>query len=215
MVKSITQITFKELLSIVPDTSRDKVPSFKQLLMTNPGIICEVPIGECRLIVYRNGYFTYSNGRFTTVQSIYKCQNNIRYKSVTGDISDLNAMTFGDLPFFYRLALEGESRLERNENARELSRSIPLSQVEFSNVSQHDLCSVLDEVVHKLHRDELRKALAILTKKQYEAIYMYHYMGFSQQKIAELLGINKHSVYDRIQSAERKMKAYLKKRNVP
>lgn len=67
----------------------------------------------------------------------------------------------------------------------------------------------LDAVIRRENREEM---LAAMTDKQREVFVLYHKYGWTQQKIADTLGITKMSVCERLKQAKSKMRAFVSKK---
>lgn len=67
----------------------------------------------------------------------------------------------------------------------------------------------LDAVIRRENREEM---LAAMTDKQREVFLLYHKYGWTQQQIADKLGISKMSVCERLKQAKSKMRTFVSKK---
>lgn len=67
----------------------------------------------------------------------------------------------------------------------------------------------LDAVIRRENREEM---LAAMTDKQREVFVLYHKYGWTQQQIADKLGISKMSVCERLKQAKSKMRIFVSKK---
>ncbi|MBO5318913.1 MAG: sigma-70 family RNA polymerase sigma factor [Ruminococcus sp.] len=67
----------------------------------------------------------------------------------------------------------------------------------------------LDAVIRRENREEM---LAAMTDKQREVFVLYHKYGWTQQQIADKLGISKMSVCERLKQAKSKMRTFVSKK---
>lgn len=63
----------------------------------------------------------------------------------------------------------------------------------------------LEVLIRKERREQ---TLATLTDKQREVFILYHKYGYVQSEIAEMLGISRDSVNDRLEGAHKKIRKY-------
>lgn len=58
-------------------------------------------------------------------------------------------------------------------------------------------------------RKILKKAVDNLSKRQKEAVYLKFFNGFTNEEIADIMGVNKQSVYNLVSQAIKNMEGYL------
>lgn len=94
-----------------------KLPSPKGLREADIPIIAdtddslETCLGEeCRAVVYMNGLVLYTRGKYATVFRLHKCRETYGKGS---------ARSFTEVPYQFMLMLEGEHRLEYNQDKKE------------------------------------------------------------------------------------------------
>jgi len=205
----VTAITLSELLNMIPDMRKEKLPTLKELRLSHAKMLYSIYGDSFCLCIYNNGYFSYSNGKRTTVQCVHKCQEAIVYESEKSTQVSVGMETFGSLPFVIRLILEGEIRLERNQYGRDLGRLFAYEELLLRN-SHYLVDDMLDDV---LSAEEMSNALMLLTSSQRQVVHMYFFEGLTQRAIAERLGIKTRSVGNRLQSALKKLHRVLSVQN--
>lgn len=197
-------ITLEQLLELVPDTSRKRSPTCKELKESQPTVLLEFSKGLMKIVVYANGYFVYSYGRRTTVQSVYRCRNAVRYEYGDGVEKLVGMETFGKLPYTIRLTIEGEQRLEANQNNRETSHSYVRGHANYpENMSQqsefaekYTANTCIDTLLQMEQTKMLNAALSKLTALQEHVVRRYFFDGMNQQEIATELGVTRQTVHE-------------------
>ena len=186
--------TLRELMCMVPDTSNIKLPTAKALRTGKAPILFDTESSETRLIIYANGFFTYSVDHRCTVQSVHKCRENILYEYVDGHHSVCGAELFLDRPFQIRLMLEGDIRLEMNQEARLSSHVYSYDNLPQESADLEDPTNLEDSVITKMDRENLHTYLNQLTHKQQQVVEHYHLRGMTQIETAKKLGISREAV---------------------
>jgi len=84
---------------------------------------------------------------------------------------------------------------------------------------QEDQGSLLniEQVIIQVEGDEelaqrLKEAVSNLTERQREAVYLKFFSGFSNDEIADIMQVNKQSVYNTISRALKRLEEYLMER---
>lgn len=93
-------------------------------------------------------------------------------------------------------------RLEKNRNRSE--RNYDYLQSFFydeENIEE----SIINHEYSASQKEQLKIAIASLSKRQREAIHLKYYRGLSNNEIAEVMSINKQSVYNHVSKAIIKM----------
>lgn len=191
-------VTLRELLNLVPDTSAERLPTAKALRDSEIRILFDVEIGTMRIVVYANGFYTYTDRGSTTVQSVYKCGEDVYYDEAAGHRLAYEAALFMDEPFQIRLALEGDQRLERNCRVRHSIHEYSYDNMPEESADlacKHDFT---DDVIDKIGREELAVRVSELTDKQREAIELCYFQNMTQSDAAEYLGITREAVKARL-----------------
>ena len=182
--------------------------------------------------VYSNGYAVYDNGSGRTVLWLPDCTSftyvftrpkssedgKIPYKK---QISD---EMLESLSWFMAVMLIGDHRVENNLMNRKSSRK---GAKDYDTDDYGDKCGEAEEAVEEEYRDEffwnegrfgenpldalIRKErdaaiLAVMTDKQREVFLLYYKEGYTQQQIADMLGVDQTSVRDRLDGVLKKIK---------
>lgn len=204
------EFTLNELLLLTPDTSQNNLPTQKQLEASRTKKIAEKYTGNCRISVYANGFFVYSDGVRSTVQRIHRCKESICYKFLDDTTQIYASDFFLDLPYYIRLTLEGEERLARNQLARDSAKTFSYENTEMESANLAIAPDYLSEIIKQNDSDILRSLLQKLTTCQAEVVQLYYTEGLSQQEIGERLGISRCSVQDRLDGAIKKLRKLYK-----
>ena len=184
-------MTIRELKDRVPYVKGIvKLPSPKGLREADIPIIAdtddslETCLGEeCRAVVYMNGLVLYTRGKYATVFRLHKCRETYGKGS---------ARSFTEVPYQFMLMLEGEHRLEYNQDKKEAdwNTSAELLEEEYG-YGLPGRGDILDELV----TDEIMEfVFSILTERQKMVVYMFYFEQKKQADIAELLGIQRVTV---------------------
>lgn len=208
--------TFAELLTFVDDTRNvQKLPSARDLRMhAEKLVLCR--LDDCTLEVYRCVYFIYSIGKRSTVQSIHRCLNPIRYESCDpASEAAINAHQFLDQPFYLRLILDGEERIFANQQSQDAKKAIYTDGINMESAYLRDPDSdfvsqllIQEEQQSRLH--QLSHALSNLTDRQRIAFIQYYAEGKTYQEIADAMGCTKQTVYESVQRALTRMRVFFK-----
>lgn len=162
-------MTIRELKDRVPYVKGIvKLPSPKGLREADIPIIAdtddslETCLGEeCRAVVYMNGLVLYTRGKYATVFRLHKCRETYGKGS---------ARSFTEVPYQFMLMLEGEHRLEYNQDKKEAdwNTSAELLEEEYG-YGLPGRGDILDELV----TDEIMEfVFSILTERQKMVVYM-------------------------------------------
>lgn len=99
-------------------------------------------------------------------------------------------------------------KLMRASSRRPLYEQIEESDHKFSIVSSEDVIITLELQSEQMRH--LRETLANLPERQREAVMLRYYHNFSNEEIAEIMGINYHSACKNLYFAIQKLKENLK-----
>lgn len=196
-------MTIKDLKKRVPEVKGiAKLPSAKALKEANIPVMAdtndspETFLGEgCRAIVYMNGLVLYSNGKHSTVFRLHKCRET--YGTGTAE-------EFAEIPYQFMLMLEGERRLEHNQDMKEASWNTSADHLEeefgYEVAGREDILASLisDETVEFI--------FSILTDRQKKVVRMYCLEQKRQADIAEILGIQRVTVATILRTALRTLR---------
>ena len=177
---------------------------------------------ECT--VYSNGFAVYDNGSGRTVLWLPDC-TSFTYIFAKPKASEEGMLPYKDqipdkmlesLSWFTAVTLIGDHRVENNLMNRRGSRK---GAKDYDTDDYGDKCGAVEEVVEEEYRDEffwnegrfgenpldalIRKErdaamLAAMTDKQREVFLLYYKEGYTQQQIADMLGLSKRSVKERL-----------------
>lgn len=192
-------MTIKELKQRVPKVGMVKLPSVKALKEANIPVMAdtndspETYLGEgCRAIVYMNGLVLYTNGGNSTIFRLHKCRE-------TYGIGEAEA--FAEIPYQFMLMMEGERRLEHNQDMKEASWNTSADHLEEEfgyEVSGRD-----DILENMISEETVEFIFSILTDRQKEVVRMYCLEQKRQADIAEILGIKRVTVTTILRTAFR------------
>lgn len=190
-------MTIKELKNRVPEKKLVKLPSAKALREADISIVVdtnecvETFLGEgCRAVVYMNGLVLYSNGKHSTVFRLHKCRETYG----EGSKND-----FAEVPYQFMLMLEGEHRLEHNQDMKEASWNTSAEYLEDDFGYE---VPGKGDILEDLIADERMKFLfSQLTNRQKEIVRMYYLEQKKQADIATKLGIKRVTVATTIRTA--------------
>ena len=187
---------------------------------------------ECT--VYSNGFAVYDNGSGRTVIWLPDCTSftyvftrpktsedgKIPYKK---QISD---EMLESLSWFMAVMLIGDHRVENNLMNRKSSRK---GAKDYDTDDYGDKCGEAEKAVEEEYRDEffwnegrfgenpldalIRKErdaamLAAMTDKQREVFLLYYKEGYTQQQIADMLGIARTTVIHHLEGSVKKIKKF-------
>lgn len=196
-------LTLQELKRIVDIPEQGvKVPTPKSLRETG------VVVAEQRLKVsavitaYSNGYALYQACGHSTVISIHLCGDYLYYSNCGHTC--VMGHCFENEAWYMRLVLEGEDRLNHNQEVREWERNISYSIVsEEWSVMQDTEELVLDNLIRKEMVDEI---LQLLTERQRMVIKQFFFMHKTQKQISNELGITSSAVSTILSQAIRRIR---------
>lgn len=222
----------RELLALITiNITGGKLPTHKQLLDSNIPIILQMNIGNAELIVYKNGLVCYSDviseKIHYTVFSIDKLE--LKYEFTNKYTPSLKLSDYPELKEYDAveiLCMCGKDRLDYNTYNRErqhgstslTDEGLPYEiKVRPIKKLTHNEPDFTDMVINKLEPVEndkkylqLKEAMEHLTEKQLEVIQLYFFENLTQHAIANKLGIGRTTVEDRLNSALKKLRKYIK-----
>lgn len=196
-------MTIKELKQRVPEVKGIvNLPSAKALKEADIPVIADTDdspdtsLGEgCRAVVYMNGLVLYTNGKHSTVFRLHKCRE-------TYGIGKSEA--FAEVPYQFMLMMEGEQRLEHNQDMKEASwnTSADYLDEEFG----YEVPGRADILADIISDETVEFIFSILTDRQKEVVRMYCLEQKRQADIAEILGIQRVTVATILRTALRVMR---------
>jgi hypothetical protein len=104
-------MNFEELCKLIPEVNSEKLPSNKYLREN-----VEVLISDSSITVYKNGYFSYTDGIHTTVFTKNDC-SEFSYKFSDGTESIIN--NIDELDWRVVLFVVGEERIKENRKSND------------------------------------------------------------------------------------------------
>ncbi|MBP3900103.1 MAG: sigma-70 family RNA polymerase sigma factor [Blautia sp.] len=194
-----------------------KTPTSKKLRETAGSPVAEE--GGC--LVYPNGYCVYTNCTGSTVMFVPGCRSfTYKFNGLTDseigiltDHQDITEEAFCALPWYIALMVRGDHRIEYNSFNRAGDRKRERQEDDEDDEKEtekkayrynpgYHFESPEDAYIRK---ETIREALSKLTEKQKEVYLLYHRDGYTEDEIAEMLGINQTSVRDRLRYANQKV----------
>ena len=196
-------LTLEELKGIteIPER-RIKMPTAKNLRETGRAVAEKKLENNTWITVYQNGYALYHACGHSTVFSIHTCG---AYLYVSSGISSyLPEQFFEKEPWYVRLVLEGEDRLDRNQRAKEQERNVSYNAIsEEWEVMGNERENPLESLVERESRKEI---LRCLTERQKAAVSLCFVQQKSRKEAAKELGISSPAVSTILSQAARRLR---------
>lgn len=192
-----------------------------------------VPVQNVECTVYSNGFAVYDNGSGRTVFWLPDC-TSFTYIFAKPKASEEGMLPYKDqipdemlesLSWFTAVTLIGDHRVENNLMNRKSGRSMLVNYNSYDYDDKHYADDEKDPYrsvyfwndgrfgenpLDALIRQERnREMLAAMTDKQREVFLLYYKDGYTQQQIADMLGITKQSVSERLSTATYRVKNLL------
>ena len=190
--KAAYMLTLQELKGIteIPG-QRIKMPTAKNLRETGRTVAEKQLENNTWITVYQNGYALYhACGAYLYVSS--------------GISSYLPEQFFEKEPWYVRLVLEGEDRLDRNQRTKEQEKTVSYHAISeeweaMGNARENPL----EYLVGRENRDEL---LRCLTGRQRKAVSLCFFQQKSRKEAAKVLGISSPAVSTILSQAARRLR---------
>ena len=193
-----------------------------------------VPVQNVECTVYSNGFAVYDNGSGRTVLWLPDC-TSFTYIFAKPKASEEGKLPYKEeipdemlesLSWFTAVTLIGDHRVESNLMNRRGSRK---GAKDYDTDDYGDKCGAVEEVVEDKYRgmffwndgrfgenpldalireERNKEMLAAMTDKQREVFLLYYKDGYTQQQIADMLGLSKRSVKERLGWALSKAKNF-------
>ena len=225
--------TLGELISILgPVSKAEKTPTSKKLREEAGEPIAT---DEC-CTVYANGYAVYDNGSGRTVVWVPSCTSFTYYfdkmkeSEKGGEIKETCSLPEGLLesqPWALAVTLIGDHRIETLTMQRKADRKQNKTLIRGDN-EEGDAMDEMEEQEDSLSREYTwreeqigedpltiyirketqREMLERMSKKQREVFILYYKYGYTQQEIADMIGISKPAVNMRLRDAVDRVKKY-------
>ena len=193
-----------------------------------------MPVENVKCTVYSNGFAVYDNGSGRTVLWLPDC-TSFTYIFAKPKASEEGMMPYKEeipdemlesLSWFTAVTLIGDHRVENNLMNRKSGRSMSVNYDAYDyDDKQYADYDVKDPYrgaffwndgrfgenpLDALIREERnREILAAMTDKQREVFLLYYKDGYTQQQIADMLGLTKQSVSERLSTATHRVKKFL------
>ncbi len=196
-------LTLQELKEITETTKHGiKMPTARNLRETGRAVAEKRLKNDTWITAYQNGYALYHASGHSTVFPIHACG---AYLYVSNGVSSyLPEHFFGKEPWYVRLVLEGEDRLDRNQRAKEQERTVSYSAIsEEWEVIGNAEENPLEYLVHRENRKEI---LHCLTERQREAVSLCFFQQKSRKEAARELGISSPAVSAILLQAARRLR---------
>lgn len=196
-------MTLQELKEITQTPEQGiKMPTAKNLRETGKAV-AEKQIGnDTWIAAYQDGYALYRAYGHSTVFSIHTCG---AYLYVSNSISSyLPEQYFEKEPWYIRLALEGEDRLYRNQQAKEQERTVSYSAISEEWEAMEDVCAKTVEDL--LERENMEELLKCLTERQRMAARLCFFQQKTRREAAKELGITSPAVSAILSQAARRLR---------
>ena len=227
-----TGATLKTLIDTLgPVKKAEKTPTTRKLREEAGDPI----ITTDAILIYSCGYAVYENESGRTVMWVPGCTSFTYYfgqlkeseRKYQNQKDTLPEGMMEEMPWEMALTLIGDHRIEANSMNRAGSRA---GRQYFECGDDGDKDDDPEEAVERSYREEyawredrmgedpetiyIRKetreeALASMTDRQREAFVLYYDQGYKQREIADLLGISRDSVMDRIENAIKVVKRFV------
>ena len=196
-------MTLQDLKEItkIPE-QRIKVPTAKKLRETGRAVAEKQIENNTWITVYQNGYALYHACGHSTVFSIHTCG---AYLYVSSGISSyLLEQFFEKEPWYVRLVLEGEDRLDRNQREKEKERTVSYHAISeewevMGNAGENPLEYLVD-------RENRKEILRCLTERQKAAVSLCFFQQKSRKEAAKELGISSPAVSTILSQAARRLR---------
>ena len=196
-------LTLQELKEITETTKHGiKMPTARNLRETGRAVAEKHLKNDTWITAYQNGYALYHANGHSTVFPIHTCG---AYLYVSYGVSSyLPEHFFEKEPWYVRLVLEGEDRLDRNQRAKEQERTVSYSAIseEWEAIGNAE-GNPLEYLVHRENRKEI---LCCLTKRQREAVSLCFFQQKSRKEAARELGISSPAVSTILLQAVRRLR---------
>ena len=154
------------------------------------------------IAAYQNGYALYHACGHSTVFPVHTCGAYLYASS--GVSSYLPEQFFEKEPWYVRLALEGEDRLEHNQRAKEQERTASYSAISEEWQVMGNLEG--NPLKHLVERENLEEILQCLTERQKTAVSLCFFQQKTQREAAKELGITSPAVSAILSQAARRLR---------
>lgn len=195
-------ITLKDLKKAVPEfKSKDRkknLPTAKSLRESGIGVVVREKLGDdCEVAVYRNGLVLYRRERYSTVFRLHKCKDYYYSEALAGE--------FDTVPYHFLLMLEGEQRLEHNEDVREAGwYDTVYGRREKERLKAGE---EFENPLERLLRQERMDMMGeLLSERQFRVLSLFYVEELNQTVIAEMMHISRSTVAVTLRNALAKLR---------
>lgn len=184
-------LTLQELKKCVTIPELDKkIPTAKQLRESGSVVVMEKVGEDTELCVYQNGYVLYRVCKHSTVFPLYLCGD---YLYVSGkNVICLTEQFFENEKWSLRLMLEGEDRLNRNQDEKERRWNTSCNVIADRWITEDDFIETVLE--HLTEQEMIDEFSLFLTDRQKVIVWKYFFEKKTQRQISEELGVSKSAV---------------------
>lgn len=184
-------LTLQELKQMTDIPKRGKKIPTAKYLRENGTVISKKQLGkDVEITAYQNGYALYQVGRHFTVFPIHSCENYLYISNAR--MIHLPGTMFDDEMWHVRLALEGEDRLNRNQEERERGKTISYSAVSEEWNVMEDAGQSMQEQFET--QETVEEILRLLTERQRMVVIRFFLQEKTQRQISRELGISSPAV---------------------
>ena len=222
------ETTLRELLEMIGAVGKaEKTPTARSLrekkrkdgTVEQVQPLAETADGDCK--VYANGYAVYSNNTGTTVLWLADCCSftyqfdglKDKEKDYIAQRSTVGEDILGSQPWFMAVLLRGDHQVEINSMNRQFDRKGAKKELWDEDETEEKSEERWNPGYHYenpetayIRKETLREQLDKLTDKQREVFLLYHQYGYTQQEIAEMLGIAQQVVARKLSAANAKIR---------
>ena len=202
-------LSLHALRAMLPSTEGVNTPSEIWIRENASEILCSADFEGTTLNVYRNGFYTYTKDRHTSILRVDGF-HQLRYSFQDGTGSVVEEAEYIDSPYFIGLLINGENQWERNAERRNgYHHGIYLDNDDSDWCEESSVPSAEDEVMEcedeREEHERLRQAMDKLTDRQREIVNLYYFQKMTQEEIATRLGIRQQSVLDVLNAAIKRL----------
>lgn len=179
-----------------------KMPTAKYLRETGRAVAEKQLENNTWIAAYQNGYALYCACGHSTVFPVHTCGAYLYVSS--GVSSYLPEQFFEKEPWYVRLVLEGEDRLEHNQRAKEQERTSSYSAISEEWRVMENLEG--NPLEHLVERESRKEILQCLTERQRAAVILCFFQQKSRKEAARELGISSPAVSAILSQAARRLR---------
>ncbi len=178
------------------------MPTAKYLRETGRAVAEKQLENNAWIAAYQNGYALYCACGHSTVFPVHTCGAYLYMSS--GVSSYLPEQFFEKEPWYVRLVLEGEDRLEHNQRAKEQERTASYSAISEEWQVMGNLEG--NPLKHLVERENIEEILQCLTERQKTAVSLCFFQQKTRKEAAEELGITSPAVSAILSQAARRLR---------